>query len=135
MSAAALPVAAGIVAVGCGAALGAWLRWLLSVWLTGPGTALPWGTLAANLGGGFLVGMAVAHFGQHPGLAPIWRLFIVTGFLGGLTTFSSFSAESLAFLQRGDYGWAALHSGVHVVGSLLLCFAGHATYRALLHWE
>jgi len=68
------------------------------------------GTLAANLAGGYLVGIAIAFFSHHPQLTPEWRLFVVTGFLGGLTTFSSFSGESVALLQRGDYGWALAHT-------------------------
>jgi fluoride exporter len=118
------------LAVGLGAALGAWLRWGLALWLNGPNTPLAWGTLVSNLGGGFLVGVAVAYLAQHPALPVEWRLFAVTGFLGGLTTFSTFSLESMALLQRGDYLWAFGHTAMHLVGSLALCAAGFAAYRA-----
>lgn len=119
------------LAVGMGAALGAWLRWGLSLWLNVAGTALPWGTLAANWGGGFVIGFLVAFFEGHQSLAPAWRLFLITGFLGGLTTFSTFSAEAMLLLQRGDYLWALAHSGLHLLGSIVLCVAGFAAYRAL----
>ena len=118
-------------AVGAGAAIGAWLRWGLGLWLGSAQAHMQAGTLAANLIGGYLIGIALGFFSNHPDIAPEWRLFIVTGFLGGLTTFSSFSGESMALLQRGDYGWAILHTLLHLVGSLLLCVAGFATWRAL----
>lgn len=119
------------LAVGLGAAIGAWLRWGLGLWLNGALAALPLGTLVANLGGGYLIGLAVGFFAGHPGLAPEWRLLAVTGFLGGLTTFSTFSAESMALLQRGDYVWALGHSALHLIGSVGCCIAGFATYRTL----
>lgn len=119
------------LAVGLGAALGAWLRWGLGLWLNAIHHKLPWGTLAANFGGGYLIGIAVGFFAAHPGLSPEWRLLLVTGFLGGLTTFSSFSAESMVLLQRGDYAWAFGHAALHLIGSLVLCFAGFASYRAI----
>jgi CrcB protein len=119
------------LAVGVGAALGAWLRWGLSVALNMLHAQIPFGTLAANLGGAYLIGIAVAFFQAYPLLPAEWRLFVVTGFLGGLTTFSSFSAESMALLQRGDYVWALVHLGLHVLGSLAFCIAGFASYRAL----
>ena len=120
-----------VSAVGAGAAIGAWLRWGLGLWLSNGHAHLQAGTLAANLTGGYLIGIALGFFSSHPDIAPDWRLFIVTGFLGGLTTFSSFSGESMALLQRGDYGWALAHTLLHLVGSLLLCIAGFATWRAL----
>lgn len=123
--------AAGWLAVGVGAALGAWLRWGLGLWLGTASARLNLGTLAANLVGGYLVGLAVAYFANHPEISPAWRLFAITGFLGGLTTFSSFSAESMLLLQRGDYGVALLHSAVHLLGALACCMAGFATVRAL----
>ncbi len=125
------PVAGGFVAVGLGAACGAWLRWSLGAWLNPRFASLPLGTLLANLLGGYLVGLALAWFTDRPELAPEWRLFVVTGFLGALTTFSTFSAESVSMMTRGDFGWAALHAGVHLAGSLALTALGIATYRAL----
>lgn len=119
------------LAVGIGAALGAWLRWGLGLWMNGWHDRLPFGTLAANLGGGYLIGVALAFFGSHPALPPEWRLLAVTGFLGGLTTFSAFSAESMVLLQRGDYLWALGHALLHLSGSIVLCIAGHASYRGL----
>ena len=119
------------LAIAIGATLGAWLRWALGLWLNPVHAQISLGTLAANMGGGFVIGIAVAFFSSHPGLSPAWRLFAVTGFLGGLTTFSSFSAESMLLLQRGDFAWALGHSVLHLVGSLVCCFAGFAAYRAL----
>ncbi|HJV82176.1 fluoride efflux transporter CrcB [Noviherbaspirillum sp.] len=119
------------LAVGLGAAIGAWLRWGLGLWLNTIHHKLPWGTLAANFSGGYLIGIAVGFFASHPELSPEWRLLTVTGFLGGLTTFSSFSAEAMVLLQRGDYGWALFHSAMHLIGSIAFCFAGFASYRAI----
>lgn len=119
------------VAVGIGAALGAWLRWGLSVALNPAAPALPLGTLASNLVGGYLVGIAVAYFAASPGIAPEWRLFCITGFLGGLTTFSTFSAESAQLLMASHYGAAFLHTSAHLLGSLAATFAGFLSYRAL----
>lgn len=119
------------LAVGIGAALGAWLRWALAVWLSDLHAHVQLGTLAANLSGGYLIGLALAFFAGYPGLSPEWRLFAVTGFLGGLTTFSSFSGESLLLLQRGQYGWALAHAGAHLFGALGCCAAGFATWKAL----
>lgn len=123
--------ALSFAAVGLGAALGAWLRWALSLWLGGLHGFVQVGTLAANLVGGYLIGIALGFFAGQPGLAPEWRLFAITGFLGGLTTFSSFSGESVTLLQRGEVGWALAHTALHLFGSLLLCAAGFATWRAL----
>ena len=124
-------LAAGFVSVGVGAALGAWLRWGLGTWLNPRFAALPAGTLLANLVGGYLIGVAVAWISARPEVSPEWRLFVVTGFLGGLTTFSTFSAESVGMLLRGDYGWAALHASGHLFGSLTMTALGIASYRAL----
>ena len=121
----------GFVAVGIGAAIGAWLRWGFSVIWNALNPALPYGTLAANLLGGYLIGVAVGFFDTHPGLPPEWRLLAITGFLGGLTTFSTFSSEALANLMSGDYGWALLHVVTHLGGSLLLAGLGLWTYRFL----
>lgn len=119
------------LAVGTGAAIGAWLRWGLGLWLGSLHAYVQLGTLAANLVGGYLVGLALAFFTANPQLSPEWRLFAITGFLGGLTTFSSFSGESVVLLQRGEYGWALAHTLLHLVGSILFCAAGFATWRAL----
>lgn len=121
----------GAVAVGFGAACGAWLRWALGVWLNPMHTMLPLGTLVANLGGGYVIGIALAFFSDFPHLSPEWRLFLITGFLGGLTTFSTFSAEAMGLLHKGDYLWAAGHSLLHLMGSILCCFAGFASWRGL----
>ena len=121
--------AGGALAVALGAVLGAWLRWLLGLLLNTAGAALPLGTLAANLIGGLLVGMALAWFSAHPGVAPEWRLFAVTGFLGALTTFSAFSGESLTLLQKGDVGAALLHSAVHLLGCLAAAGLGFRLMR------
>lgn len=122
---------AGIVAVGIGAALGAWLRWALAVALNARVAHFPLGTLAANLVGGFLVGFAVAYFAARHDLPPAWRLFAITGFLGGLTTFSAFSAEVVGLLMAGDWLRGAALAFAHLAGSLLLTFAGFAAFRAL----
>ena len=114
----------GAAAVGTGAALGALLRWQLSAWLNPLSDSVPAGTLAANLIGGYLVGVAVAWFAQHPEISPAWRLFAITGFLGGLTTFSTFSAEVVGLLQQGRMGMAAVTSGLHLFGSLVATWAG-----------
>jgi CrcB protein len=89
------------------------------------------GTLAANLIGGYLIGVALGVFAAYPHLSPEWRLFAVTGFLGGLTTFSTFSGEAMLLLQRGEYGWALAHSALHLLGSIAFCIAGYASWKAL----
>ena len=119
------------LAVGVGAALGAWLRWGLGVGLNRLFPALPPGTLVANLLGGYLIGVAVAALAQAPQLAPEWRLFIITGFLGGLTTFSTFSAEVVHALQQGRTGWALATVGGHVLGSVGMTLLGMATVALL----
>lgn len=121
--------ALGFLAVGVGATLGAWLRWALSVGLNNYLLNLPLGTLLANLGGGYLIGIAVGFFQDFPDLSPEWRLLLVTGFLGGLTTFSTFSAEAMMLLQRSQYLWAMTHTGLHLLGSIAFCIAGLATWR------
>lgn len=121
--------AAGFVAVGIGAALGAWLRWGLSIALNHIVPNLPLGTLASNVIGGYLVGIAVELLVHHSLLTPEWRLFIITGFLGGLTTYSTFSAEAVSLLSRHEYGWAAALIMAHLVGSLLMTMLGIATVR------
>ena len=120
-----------VVAISLGAAMGAVLRWLLSLWLNPVFAALPLGTLAANLVGGYGIGLAVATFMHMPELAPAWRLFIITGLLGGLTTFSTFSAEVVTLLQQARWGWAIGTMGAHLAGSLLMTLAGLATVEWL----
>ena len=120
------------VAVAAGASLGAWLRWLFSLAFNPIGPRLPLGTLAANLVGGLLIGVALEVFERLPWIDPAWRLFAVTGFLGGLTTFSTFSGESLTLLMRGDWGGALLHSATHLLGALVAAGAGLALTRWIL---
>lgn len=119
------------IAVGAGAAIGAWLRWGLSVWLNPARSPVPLGTLAANLLGGYAIGLAMGFITSRPGLAPEWRLFLVTGLLGGLTTFSTFSAEIIQQLVRQQYGSAMLGVALHLGGSLLLTVLGLYTWRVL----
>ena len=119
-----------VLAICTGASLGALARWGLGLWLT-PGGLLPWGTLAANLVGGYLIGVAMAAFQAMPQLDPVWRLLLITGFLGGLTTFSSFSAEVVEFLMAGRYGLALLTAGLHVMGSLAMTVLG---LKSLAWW-
>lgn len=113
-----------VLAICLGASVGALARWQLGLWLSTPGALLPWGTLAANLVGGYLIGICVAVFQQLPQLDPVWRLALVTGFLGALTTFSSFSAEVVAMLQQQRYALALGTASLHLLGSLTLTLAG-----------
>ena len=115
-----------VLAICTGASLGALARWALGLWLS-PGAIIPLGTLASNLIGGYLVGICVATFQAMPQLDPVWRLAIITGFLGGLTTFSSFSAEVVNLLGQQRYALALGTAALHVVGSLLLTIAGMRT--------
>lgn len=119
------------IAIGIGAALGAWLRWGLGLWLNPVFSTVPLGTLAANLSGGYLIGVAIAFFAQHPGLPPEWRLIIITGFLGGLTTFSTFSAEVFTLISRGQMGWALGAAGLHLLGSLAMTGLGVWSYSVI----
>lgn len=119
------------LSVGFGAATGAWLRWWLGLKLNPLFPTLPLGTLAANLIGGYLVGMAIAYFDQHPGLPPEARLLIITGFMGGLTTFSTFSAEVVSLFGRANYLWALGAAGAHLLGSLVLTALGIMTMKWL----
>lgn len=126
-----MPPASAFAVVAVGAVLGAWLRWLLVAKLNSTVPNLPLGTLIANVSGGFLVGFVVAWLAATPQIHPNVRLFVITGFLGALTTFSSFSAESLELLQAGRYGWALAHSAAHLFGSLVAAALGFAALRAL----
>jgi fluoride exporter len=121
----------GFAAVGAGAALGAWVRWILGILFNPILPFLPLGTLAANLAGGYLIGVAVELLGRHAGLPPEIRLFVITGFLGGLTTFSTYSAEAVGLLSRGEMGWFLAHVTGHLVGSLALTALGIYSVRAL----
>lgn len=116
-----------IVAISAGASLGALLRWLLGTQLNALFPSIPPGTLAANLVGGYLIGIAVAFFAGHPSISPEWRLLTVTGFLGGLTTFSTFSAEVVAQLMAGRLAVALSAIAVHVLGSLAMTLMGIGT--------
>ena len=117
----------GFVAVGVGAAFGAWLRWGLGLLLNPLLPVLPMGTLAANLVGGYLMGMAMGVLTHYASLPAEARLLVTTGFLGGLTTFSTFSAEAVTLLTRQQYGWAAAHIGSHLIGSLAMTIFGILT--------
>lgn len=126
------PIWLVLVAVAAGSILGAWLRWGLSYWLNPRLATLPLGTLAANISGGYVIGVAIAVFALHPGVAPAWRLFLVTGFLGALTTFSTFSAESVALLQSTQWSAALLHASLHLGGSIAATLGGIATVRVAM---
>lgn len=119
------------IAIFFGAGFGALLRTGFNVVGAGIVPGFPMGTLLANLVGGYLVGIAVAFFGNNAAIGPEWRLFIITGFLGGLTTFSSFSAEVVEMVQRGELTWALGTAALHVIGSLALTFLGIMTYQAI----
>lgn len=112
------------LSIGIGAASGAWLRWGLGILLNPVFPTLPLGTLAANLLGGFLMGMAMQFLIQHALLAPELRLAIITGFLGGLTTFSTFSAETVTLLLREEYLWTLVIILAHVLGSVSMTLLG-----------
>jgi len=120
-----------VLAISVGSAAGALLRWQLGVRLNSLFPGVPPGTLAANLIGGYIIGFAVAWLAQAPNLAPEWRLFIITGFCGGLTTFSTFSAEVVSLLQEGQFGWAMSAIAAHVAGSLAMTLAGLASFQVL----
>lgn len=119
------------LAIGVGSVFGAWLRWGLGLWLNPALPELPLGTLSANLVGGYLIGLAIAFFTQYPALSPEWRLLIITGFLGGLTTFSTFSAETVTMLLRGQYAWGSAIIFAHLGGSLLMTVLGIQTFKWL----
>ena len=118
-----------VIAIAVGAALGALMRWQLGLRLNEFFPTLPPGTLVANIVGGYIIGLAVAFFASTNEVAPEWRLFIITGFCGGLTTFSTFSAEVVTLLQAGRIGWAATTIGVHVSTSIIATIAGMLTWE------
>ena len=118
-----------LLAIAIGAVLGAWARWGLAIWLNRAGQSVPGGTLVANLLGGLMIGMALAAFERRPEWAAAWRPFFVTGFLGALTTFSTFSAESLQLIQRGAMLQSLLHSALHLFGSLFAAALGWRLMR------
>ena len=119
-----------LLAIFCGAGLGALLRAGFNILTVGIASTLPLGTFISNMVGGYFIGIAVAFFGSNPNLSPEWRLFVITGFLGGLTTFSSFSVEVVAFIERGEFAWALGTALLHVLGSLALTFLGIWTFHS-----
>lgn len=121
-------------AVGVGAAFGAWIRWGLGLLLNPVFSTLPLGTLAANLIGGYLMGIALGGFEHFQTLSPAFRLLVTTGFLGGLTTFSTFSAETTTLLARQEYAWGLTAIAAHVVGSLAMTALGIVTVGLLRTW-
>ena len=120
-----------VFAICLGACVGALARWRLGLWLNHPGAFMPWGTLAANLIGGYLVGLILA-WAHHADLAPFWRLILVTGFLGALTTFSSFSAEVVEMMLADRWGQALATVALHLLGSLTMTFVGIRTASLLV---
>ena len=126
-----MPSVSAFASVAGGAVLGAWTRWFLVGKFNAVFPHVPLGTLIANLSGGLMVGFMVAFLVDLPQASPNLRLFVITGFLGALTTFSSFSAESLELLQVGRYGWALLHTCLHLFGSLAAAALGFALWRAV----
>ncbi|MEQ1593138.1 MAG: fluoride efflux transporter CrcB [Thiobacillaceae bacterium] len=119
----------GFLAVGVGAAIGAWLRWGMGLWLNPVFPSLPLGTLAVNLIGGYGIGLVIAWFADHPGLPPEARLFLITGLLGGLTTFSTYSAEVVTALSRGLWLWGGAIAFSHMAGSFLATGLGFYSMR------
>lgn len=124
----------GWIAVGGGAAVGAWVRWGLSILLNPVFPSVPLGTLAANLGGGLVMGFAIELATRHAIVSPELRLLLMTGFLGGLTTFSTFSAEATTLLLHREWLWGAVMIGAHVIGSIALTLSGILIVRALFAW-
>lgn len=122
-----------VLAISVGAGLGALLRWQLGLKLNTLFPTLPPGTLVANIVGGYMIGLAVAYFASASDIAPEWRLFIITGFCGGLTTFSTFSAEVVSLLQQGRFGWATASVAAHVSCSLIATIAGLWTLQLARH--
>jgi fluoride exporter len=117
--------------IAVGASLGAWLRWLLGMKLNALFPTIPPGTVVANMVGGYIIGLAIAFLAASPTLSPEWRLLIITGFCGGLTTFSTFSAETVALIQEGRLVWALGSISLHVAGSLAMTAAGLLSYQMI----
>ncbi|QHF48742.1 fluoride efflux transporter CrcB [Pseudomonas sp. S49] len=120
-----------LIVIAVGASLGAWLRWLLGMKLNALFPTIPPGTVVANMVGGYIIGLAIAFFAASPTLSPEWRLLLITGFCGGLTTFSTFSAETVALIQEGRLLWALGSISLHVVGSLAMTAAGLLSYQMI----
>ena len=120
-----------LMVIAVGASLGAWLRWLLGMKLNALFPTIPPGTVVANMVGGYIIGLAIAFLAASPTLSPEWRLLIVTGFCGGLTTFSTFSAETVALIQEGRLVWAFGSISLHVAGSLAMTAAGLLSYQMI----
>ncbi|PMW99587.1 fluoride efflux transporter CrcB [Pseudomonas sp. FW215-R2] len=120
-----------LLVIAVGASLGAWLRWILGIKLNALFPAIPPGTVVANMVGGYIIGLAIAFLAASPSLSPEWRLLIITGFCGGLTTFSTFSAETVALIQEGRLLWALGSISLHVVGSLAMTAAGLLSYQLI----
>ncbi|KAA8556351.1 fluoride efflux transporter CrcB [Pseudomonas marginalis] len=120
-----------LVVIAIGSSLGAWLRWLLGMKLNALFPTIPPGTVVANMVGGYIIGLAIAFLAASPTLSPEWRLLIITGFCGGLTTFSTFSAETVALIQEGRLLWALGSVSLHVVGSLAMTAAGLLSYQMI----
>ena len=121
----------GFLAVGIGGALGCWLRWVLGIAFNPLFPNMLMGTLAANLTGGYLIGVAIEYFTHHDSLPPELRLFVIVGFLGGLTTFSSFSVEAVELLADNQLGWAFVMVASHLLGSLAMTWLGILSMRSL----
>jgi CrcB protein len=120
-----------LIVIAVGASLGAWLRWLLGMKLNAMFPTIPPGTVVANMVGGYIIGLAIAFSAASPTLSPEWRLLIITGFCGGLTTFSTFSAETVALIQEGKLLWALGSISLHVLGSLAMTAAGLLSYQMI----
>ena len=120
-----------LLVIAVGASLGAWLRWLLGMKLNALFPSIPPGTVVANMFGGYIIGLAIAFLAASPTLSPEWRLLIITGFCGGLTTFSTFSAETVALIQEGRLLWALGSISLHVLGSLAMTAAGLLSYQMI----
>ncbi|KAB0486013.1 fluoride efflux transporter CrcB [Pseudomonas psychrophila] len=120
-----------LIVIAIGASAGAWLRWLLGIKLNALFPTIPPGTVVANMVGGYLIGLTIAFLAASPSLSPEWRLLIITGFCGGLTTFSTFSAETVTLIQEGKLLWALGSISLHVVGSLAMTAAGLISYQVI----